>query len=75
MLLVNSWCKLYRLKYFGVFMFLGFGLFDYGFIKLRFLVMERFGKDVDELFVSSGRRFDIIIVFMFGFRVVSIIFC
>ena len=33
--------------------------------------MERFGKDVDELFISSGRSFDITTVFMLGLRVVS----
>lgn len=72
---VNSWCKSHRLKHLGVPMFLGSGSFDHGSTKLRFLVMERFGKDVDELFVSSGRRFDITTVFMLGLRVVSTIFC
>ena len=52
-------------------MFLGSGSFDHGSSKLRFLVMERFGKDVDELFISSGRSFDITTVFMLGLRVVS----
>ena len=72
---VNSWCKSHRLKHLGVPMFLGSGSFEHGSAKLRFLVMERFGKDVDELFVSSGRRFDITTVFMLGLRVVSTIFC
>lgn len=52
-------------------MFLGSGSFDYKSSKLRFLVMERFGKDVDELFLSSGRRFDVTTVLMLGLRVVS----
>lgn len=52
-------------------MFLGSGSFDHKSTKLRFLVMERFGKDVDELFISSGRKFDVATVLMLGLRVVS----
>lgn len=69
--LVNSWCKSRHLKHLGVPMFLGSGSFEHGSTKLRFLVMERFGKDVDELFLDSGRKFDITTVFMLGLRVVS----
>jgi len=56
-------------------MFLGSGSFDHGSTKLRFLVLERFGKDVDELFISNGRRFDITTVLILGLRVVSTTFC
>ena len=52
-------------------MFLGSGSFDHKSTKLRFLVMERFGKDVDELFISNGRKFDVATVLMLGLRVVS----
>lgn len=52
-------------------MFLGSGSFDHKSTKLRFLVMERFGKDVDELFMSNGRKFDVATVLMLGLRVVS----
>ena len=72
---VNGWCKSRCLKHLGVPMFLGSGSFNHGSTKLRFLVMERFGKDVDELFVSSGRSFDETTVFMLGLRVVSTILC
>ena len=71
-LLVNSWCKSRRLKHLGVPMFLGSGSFDHNSTKLRFLVMERYGKDVEELFLGSGRRFDVSTVLMLGLRVVSI---
>lgn len=53
-------------------MFLGSGSFDHNSTKLRFLVMERYGKDVEELFLGSGRRFDVSTVLMLGLRVVSI---
>ena len=52
-------------------MFLGSGSFDHKSTKLRFLVMERFGKDVDELFISNGRKFEVATVLMLGLRVVS----
>ena len=52
-------------------MFFGTGLFHHGSTELRFLVMERFGKDVDKLFTSSGRKFDVATVLMLGLRVVS----
>lgn len=56
-------------------MFLGSGSFDHNSTKLRFLVMERYGRDVEELFLSSGRRFDVSTVLMLGLRVVSINVC
>ena len=52
-------------------MFLGSGLHEHKSSKLRFLVLERFGKDVDELFLNSKRRFDVTTVLMLGLRVVS----
>ncbi|XP_073250180.1 serine/threonine-protein kinase VRK1-like [Porites lutea] len=69
--LINSWCKSRRLKHLGVPMFLGSGSFDHNSTKLRFLVMERYGKDVEELFLSSGRRFDVSTVLMLGLRVLD----
>lgn len=70
--LINSWCKSRRLKHLGVPMFLGSGSYNHNSsTRLRFLVMERFGKDVDELFLDSGRRFDITTVLMLGLRVLD----
>lgn len=71
LLLVKSWCQSRRLKHLGVPMFLGSGLHEHESSKLRFLVLERFGKDVDELFLNSKRRFDVTTVLMLGLRVVS----
>lgn len=68
---VNNWCKSKNLKHLGVPMFLGSGSFDHKSTKLRFLVMERFGKDVDELFISNGRKFEVATVLMLGLRIVS----
>ncbi|KAK2568843.1 Serine/threonine-protein kinase VRK1 [Acropora cervicornis] len=69
--LINNWCKSKNLKHLGVPMFLGSGSFDHKSTKLRFLVMERFGKDVDELFISNGRKFDVATVLMLGLRVLD----
>lgn len=71
LLLVKSWCQSRRLKHLGVPMFLGSGLHEHESSKLRFLVLERFGKDVDELFLNSKRRFDVTTVLMLGLRIVS----
>lgn len=69
--LIKSWCQSRRLKHLGVPMFLGSGLHEHESSKLRFLVLERFGKDVDELFLNSKRRFDVTTVLMLGLRVID----
>ena len=51
-------------------MFLGSGSFEHKSSKLRFLVMERFGEDVDELFINNGRQFEVTTVLMLGLRIV-----
>ncbi|XP_015754496.1 PREDICTED: serine/threonine-protein kinase VRK1-like isoform X1 [Acropora digitifera] len=73
--LINNWCKSKKLRHLGVPMFFGTGLFHHGSTELRFLVMERFGKDVDKLFTSSGRKFDVATVLMLGLRVLDALEC
>lgn len=69
--LIKSWCQSRHLKHLGVPMFLGAGSVEHGSSKLRFLVLERFGKDVDELFLSNDRKFDVTTVLMLGLRVID----
>lgn len=69
--LINSWCRSRHLKHLGVPMFLGSGSFEHKSSKLRFLVMERFGEDVDELFINNGRQFEVTTVLMLGLRILD----
>ena len=65
--------KSHKLKHLGVPAFLGQGLAEHASVKLRFMVMERFSEDVDQIFLRLDRRFDTSTVLMLGIRIVSLI--
>lgn len=52
-------------------MYLGSGSIEQDGSKLRFMVMERFGDDVDQIFLQHDRHFDIRTVLTLGIRIVS----
>ena len=55
----------------GVPRFVGCGSFETGGIKYRFMIMDRFGEDVEKLFLESGKKFPLQTVFGLGLRIVS----
>jgi vaccinia related kinase len=60
-----------KLKHLGVPMYLGSGAVEHNNAKMRFLVMERFDQDVDQIFLQHDRHFDIRTVLTLGIRIVS----
>ncbi|KAK3714383.1 hypothetical protein QZH41_020630 [Actinostola sp. cb2023] len=70
---IKSWMKSHKLKHLGVPMYQGSGLVEHGGAKLRFMVMQRFGQDVDEIFLQHGRQFDIKTVLSLGIRIIDIL--
>lgn len=65
--------KLRKLKSLGMPQFYGFGTHDLNGIKYRFLVMERYGKDLWSLFLENGRIFPTHTVLTIGLQVVSVL--
>lgn len=63
--------KTKKLKHLGVPLYLGSGSVEYNNAKMRFLVMERYDRDVDQIFQQHGRHFDIKTVLTLGLRIVS----
>lgn len=63
--------KSHKLKHLGVPVYLGSGSIEHGGARLRFMVMERFGDDIDKIFLQNGRHFDIKTVLSLGIRIVS----
>ena len=63
--------KLRKLKTLGMPQFYGFGTHELGGIKYRFLVMERYGRDLWSLFLENGKVFPTSTVFKVGIQIVS----
>ena len=59
--------------------YIGSGAHERGKVKYRFMVMERFGEDVEKLFCAAGRKFQMKTVCYLALRIVSylniIIYC
>ncbi|XP_031558453.1 serine/threonine-protein kinase VRK1-like [Actinia tenebrosa] len=70
---ISSWMKTKKLKHLGVPLYLGSGSVEHDNAKMRFLVMERYDKDVDQIFQQHNRRFDIRTVLMLGLRILDIL--
>lgn len=65
--------KLRKLKSLGMPAFYGCGTHTCNKTKFRFLVMERYGKDLWSIFIDNGRVFPPPTVFRIGIQVVSIV--
>ena len=63
--------KSHKLGHLGVPRYIGSGSFDNSGTKYRFMVMDRFGQDVEKIYLSSGKKFPIETVFTLGLRIVS----
>ncbi|KAJ8290274.1 hypothetical protein GJAV_G00010790 [Gymnothorax javanicus] len=61
--LIQSWIKSHKLKYLGVPKYWGY----------RFMVMDRFGTDLQKLFEQGGRKFPRKLVLQLGLRLIDIL--
>ncbi|KAJ7990881.1 hypothetical protein DPEC_G00291500 [Dallia pectoralis] len=71
--LIQSWTKLHTLKYLGVPKYWGSGLHEKGGKRYRFMVMDRFGTDLQKKFEEGGRRFPKKLVLQLGLRLLDIL--
>lgn len=71
---VSAWMRTHKQSYLGVPRFIGSGSFENGGTKYRFMIMDRFGEDVEKKFLAAGRTFPIQTVFGLALRIVSMQF-
>jgi hypothetical protein len=69
---VEEWKKLKKLKSLGMPQYLGSGSHECNGLKYRFVVMDRYGKDLWSLFLENKRVFMLPTVLRVGLQIVSI---
>uniref|UniRef100_A0A4W4H673 non-specific serine/threonine protein kinase n=1 Tax=Electrophorus electricus TaxID=8005 RepID=A0A4W4H673_ELEEL len=71
--LIGAWIKSRKLKYLGVPKYWGSGLHERGGKRYRFMVMDRFGTDLQKKFEEGGRRFPRKLVLQLGTKLLDIL--
>ncbi|KAK2843042.1 hypothetical protein Q7C36_011257 [Tachysurus vachellii] len=71
--LIGTWIKSRKLKYLGVPKYWGSGLHENGGKRYRFMVMDRFGTDLQKKFEESGKKFPRKLVLQLGLRLLDIL--
>ena len=68
---VSKWMTAHKLKSLGVPKYIASGAHERNGTKYRFMVMERFGTDLQKLFEDNGKRFPLKTVLQLAIRIVS----
>jgi vaccinia related kinase len=68
--LVSSWADKEKIKYLGVPKYIAHGNHKRGSEEFRFLVMPRFGTDLQKIFEGCGKQFSKETVLALGLRMV-----
>lgn len=68
---IEGWKKENRLKRLGMPKFFGSGSFEYNNQKYRFMVMERFGQDLQKILEQHSKRLSFKTVYQVGIQIVS----
>lgn len=71
--MIQNWIKSHKPKTLGVPRYWGFGLHDKGGKKYRFMVIDRFGTDLQKKFEECGKRFPRKLVLQIGIRMLDIL--
>ncbi|XP_069772259.1 serine/threonine-protein kinase VRK1 isoform X2 [Narcine bancroftii] len=71
--LIQSWVSSRKLNYLGVPKYWGSGLYDKGGKSYRFMVMERFGSDLQKILEQNHNIFPLKFVFQLGLRLIDIL--
>lgn len=71
--LVNEWITSHKLKFLGMPRFIGSGSHEYKGEKYRFMVMQRFGIDVQKLFDANQRRFPLNTILNLSLRIIDVL--
>ena len=61
------------MKFLGMPRFMGSGSHDYGGEKYRFMVMQRFGTDIQKLFDAASRHFPLNTVLNLALRIIDVL--
>ncbi|XP_060070609.1 serine/threonine-protein kinase VRK1-like [Ylistrum balloti] len=69
--MIESWKKEKKQKYLGVPKFIATGSYIRDNTQFRFMVMERFGSDVQKLFEGAGKRFETHTVYCLALRMID----
>lgn len=69
--MVSNWMNKIKKNYVGVPVYIATGSFEDNNIKYRFLVMQRFGTDVEKIYKKSDYKFPEQTVFSLGLRVLD----
>ena len=73
---VDEWKAAHReVSYLGIPEYITSGNHTSGSVDYRFMVMQRFGKDLEKIFTECGRRFSMPTVCYLAIRVVSMCMC
>jgi len=67
---VGDWMTSHKVKSLGVPRFIATGRHDRDGCEYRFLIMERFGSDLQKLFEQAGKTFPTSTVFLLGLKLV-----
>lgn len=68
--IVNDWVKNKKMKYLGVLKYIVYGIYQRDKENFRFMVMFRFGLDLQKIFEGCGKYFVKEIVLVLGLRMV-----
>jgi len=71
--LVEEWMKEKKLKRFGMPKFLGSGSFVYDDQKYRFMVIERFGSDLQKIIEQHNKKFSFKTVYQIGLEIIDVL--
>ncbi|KAI7804297.1 serine/threonine-protein kinase VRK1 isoform X4 [Triplophysa rosa] len=71
--LIGAWMKSKKVDYLGVPKYWGSGFHEKGGKRYRFMVMDRFGTDLQKKFEENGRKFPRKLVLQLGIRLLDIL--
>ncbi|XP_063146365.1 serine/threonine-protein kinase VRK1 isoform X2 [Candoia aspera] len=71
--LIKKWISSHKLKYLGVPNYWGSGLHQKNGKSYRFMVMDRFGKDLQKVFEEQGKQFSRKTVLQLGLRILDVL--
>uniref|UniRef100_A0A7M4FX89 VRK serine/threonine kinase 1 n=1 Tax=Crocodylus porosus TaxID=8502 RepID=A0A7M4FX89_CROPO len=70
---IQKWTKSHKLKYLGVPRYWGSGLHQKNGNSYRFMVMDRFGRDLQKIYEENSKRFAHKTVLQLGLRIVYLV--
>lgn len=68
---ITRWTKEHGLKYLALPKYISSGAHEHGSVKYRFMVMERFGEDIESKFRENGKKFSLKTVCHLALRVLE----